>query len=407
MTITTEHNWRTYVVEPLQTVVFRSGFPFGSGVRTDGSNWPLPSAAAGLLCTQWERARSAHALPDYAAAARHVAQKGPWLLRWADEAATPVWCVPKPADALYMGGSAAAVVEAVALLPQPCPDGGGCDLPTAPATAAGDGVDRPGTLLPVMLPPNHKGKPRPGPAWWTFEEWLRWRCGEVLHWHGSAAADLPREARTHVSIDDASGAARDGQLFRTDGWGVGASLSGAPSRWGFVLLSNEDVPSSSVRFGGEGRLSALQALAQPPHGLDGPPEPLRQRARGASGLSLTLTTPAIFAHGWWPGWLDRSGVGSPPGTPRIRLRLRAAAIERWLPVSGWDLALQTPKAMRKAVAAGAVYWFDLIEPTDAVQALHDLWLASVSDREDDRRQGFGVVLPAPWSPPSSVPQDPL
>ncbi len=56
--------------------------------------------------------------------------------------------------------------------------------------------------------------------------------------------------------------------------------------------------------------------------------------------------------------------------------------------------------MRKAVAAGAVYWFELIEPSDPEQALHDLWLASISDREDDRRQGFGVVLPAPWSPPS-------
>ena len=116
--------------------------------------------------------------------------------------------------------------------------------------------------------------------------------------------------------------------------------------------------------------------------------------QGQKGLRLTLCTPAIFAKGFLPAWLDeKTLIGTLPSTS-ISVRLRAAAIERWLPVSGWDLQQYAPKAMRKAVAAGAVYWFELLsENADGIEALA---FSSISDHPQDQKDGFGIVNIAPW-----------
>ena len=109
---------------------------------------------------------------------------------------------------------------------------------------------------------------------------------------------------------------------------------------------------------------------------------------------LTLLTPALFDKGWLPGWLDSQTLtGTLPHT-NLQVKLRAAAIDRWLPVSGWDLQQHAPKAMRKAVSAGAVYWFEIQSgnPAELTQAQ---WQA-FRDSEQDRRDGFGIGLIGPW-----------
>ena len=83
----------------------------------------------------------------------------------------------------------------------------------------------------------------------------------------------------------------------------------------------------------------------------------------------------------------------------MRLRLRAAAVERWQPHSGWDLARRQPRPTRKLVPAGATYWFDVLGACDR-EALAALWLTSVCDKPQDRLDGFGLALPGPWAPPT-------
>ena len=123
---------------------------------------------------------------------------------------------------------------------------------------------------------------------------------------------------------------------------------------------------------------------------------LASQIREAGGLSLTLLTPALFTEGWYPTWLDEKLEGTPPGCDGLRLKLRAAAIDRWQPHSGWDLAQQSPRAGRKLVPAGAVFWFQILQDDD--NALNVLWLNHISDQEQDRRDGFGLALPQPWQP---------
>ena len=94
-----------------------------------------------------------------------------------------------------------------------------------------------------------------------------------------------------------------------------------------------------------------------------------------------------------PSWI--TGVaGAKTGEPKppVRLQLRAAAVGRPMALSGWDYVTRGPKATRFLAPAGSVYFFDVLDGGDAT-GLH---LASISDDEQDRLDGFGLVLCGEW-----------
>lgn len=70
--------------------------------------------------------------------------------------------------------------------------------------------------------------------------------------------------------------------------------------------------------------------------------------------------------------------------------------DRWLPVSGWDSIVWKPKATRKAVGVGSVYWFKLVTQMDQ-QTLETLWMQAIADHPQDQRDGFGVAMLSAWS----------
>jgi CRISPR-associated protein Cmr3 len=109
---------------------------------------------------------------------------------------------------------------------------------------------------------------------------------------------------------------------------------------------------------------------------------------------MVLASPAVFRHGWRPGWLGENLEGSPPGSA-VRLRLVGLSIPRWRAVSGWSLAEpRGPKPVRRVVPAGGVYFFEVVGGGTAV-SLADRWLQPVSD-EQDRRDGFGLAAWGTW-----------
>lgn len=367
----------TYQITPLAPLVFRSGKPFGTEIGADGGSLPLPSSVAGMLRTAWadaERQAFSTELLGIHTAGALLAR------REKDGQITPLF--PKPLDALYLKeGENTRLIRCV---PGTLPEGSGCDLP--------DG------LLPLRMSEALDGKPAPGPAFWTFGHLARWGREESLSFEevdkeGEKLPDV--DLRTHVALEARTRAAEDGKLFQT------SSLDLAPrrkeERWAdsellFLARCAKDIPGGLVNFGGERRLARLAKLDG---GWPECPADLQSGIENARGLRLTLATPAIFAKGYLPGWLDK---GTPPDCPGLTLKLRAAAVERWLPISGWDLAEWKPRAMRKAVATGAVYWFEVVGDVPA-GAAEKLWLAAFSDDEQDRRDGFGLALPAWWQAP--------
>lgn len=164
------------------------------------------------------------------------------------------------------------------------------------------------------------------------------------------------------------------------------------------------LPDGCLRcVGGERRPAWIARCPAATDPWPGYPEALRQAfAQPSQGLRLVLATPALFDNGWRPGWLDETLQGTPPGCPGLRLKLRAVALERWQAFSGWDMRPPdgrrggAARAVRRLVPAGSVYWFEILEDRTDGAAVEALWLASVCDREADRRDGFGLVLPGVW-----------
>ena len=382
----------SYFLGALAPLVFRSGKPFGAQSDTDDIQFPLPSAAAGLVRTQimrqngcdWggkaqgNRAKLSDAQVDEL---RQIAVQGAFLAKQDISDGLKI-LLPKPADALYLKNKETDKIELVRLAPQAFGSDTAADFPHA-------------DLLPVQIQSPIKGKPQSGAIYWDLADILAWHKGEKLGFddvNKRGAQSLPIETRTHVGIDRKTLAAEDGRLFQTAAYDFAESAQKHHQGWesyryGFMIRTAADLQDNSVvRFGGEGRLSRLNKISddvfkQPEYAY-------------TNGLMLTLLTPALFEKGWLPGWLDSQTLtGTLPHT-NLQVKLRSAAIDRWLPVSGWDLQQHAPKAMRKAVSAGAVYWFEIQSgnPDELSQAQ---W-QSFSDNEQDRRDGFGIGLIGPW-----------
>lgn len=357
----------TYLIEPKAPLVIRSGRPFDGQTGADEARFPSPSTLAGAL-------RSAYAESAGKALCSELAQipvAGPLPVRLAE---TPELMVPKPEDALYFWNEDKTAVHLVRAAPDKLIEGEGCDLP--------------GGLLPVQLTEPIKSKPASGPRWWSISDLLAWRSSEpaLLNFDRvkqNGWSPLPDEIRTHVGMNADTKAAESGKLFQTAGldfWTRNGQEGRFPeNRIAITGCIAGDIAPGLITLGGERRLSAI---APAPVGLwPALPSDFVANIQKVGGLSLTMLTPALFDSGWRPRDI--------PG-----LKLRAAALDRWQAHSGWDLVQQKPRAGRKLVPAGAVYWYQITGEID----LASLWLAALSDDEQDRRDGFGLVLPQPWSP---------
>ena len=400
---------RVVTLDPLMPIIVRSGRPTEGMSDADPARLPPPSTIAGCLRTAWARSNGEHPpfSTEFVQQLTRLSVAGPLLLAPGPKqpnntesesldatASSFRILIPKPADARYFGNGEDA--RCVRSAPRPFANWVGADLP--------DG------MLPARSTEEVQGKPGAGPAWWDWEDLLTFRLGgAVEHARLSVNGWSPPagDRRAHVTIDPATHAARDGQMFQTEGLDleVGpARHDETPQRYrlrhgsGSVRLlarCAEPLGATLVHLGGKRRLAFLQPESE--RAWPTPPAEWFDRILKAGGLSLTLLTPGIFSAGYRPGWVGGAALsGNPPSAPRLRLKLCAAAVERWQPHSGWDLAKGKPRPARKLAGAGATYWFRMLDgDADAVTSL---WLASICDDEQDRRDGFGLAMPSPWTP---------
>ena len=380
----------TYLIEPLAPLVFRSAKPFGSQSGTEGANFPLPSSMAGMLRTVTADQHNMVFSSDL----KQQIVKGPFLTRYENKDVFDI-LVPKPTDAIYLKDSTDKTIL-IRLSPRPFESGCYSDLP--------DG------LTPVQMEQDLEGKSTMGPQYWTLTDLIAWQEKTIkfedVQAHG--LNNLPCEQRTHVALNDVTLASESGQLFQTAGLDFQPNITTegwSNKRLGFIAQTNSTLETDLVTLGGERRLSRLskvdnnQWMQVNRH--------LAKQVTKKRGLKLTLVTPATFKQGYLPDWVNAQTLtGYLPKSPSLKLKLCAVIIERWLPVSGWALAhkdrdgniTQKPKAMRKAVAAGAVYWFEVLEGEVPDNLDEVLWLSSISDDAQDQYDGFGLVLPAAWQP---------
>lgn len=386
---------QSYLLRPLSPLVFGNGKPFDAQSEASDIVFPLPSSAAGLLRSQFlqQNKLTLHKADkhlklseeDYAKL-QAMKQVGPFLAEILENGEYNLF-VAKPADALYLLDKKEQKIKLVRLQPQKMPDDVGCDLPN--------------NLLPVMMDSNIKGKPQKGAIFWHIGDSIAWQNGEALTYEQvdkKGVQSLPIDVRTHAAIDDETHSSEEGRLFQSIAYDLGATRKENYKGWeersyGFLLLGDQALQGGLVKFGGEGRLSEMNPVK--PHSSLLLNNATVTEIKKAQGIKLTLLTPAIFGNGYLPAWLDEATMqGTLPHTT-IQVQLKACSMDRWIPVSGWDMQEHSPKAVRKAVAAGAVYWFEIMSGDP--QELTELMMQSVSDDQQDQHDGFGIVSIAPWA----------
>lgn len=431
------------IATPFDPLVARDGRPFGSGDVAHSHSWLMPSAFSGSLRTavgkhgKWRKKNGVapfnFKISNDVEKLKEISTTGalPYLknlvLKDENRRTLDVLYLPKPFDCVV--SESGNVRKPYVVRPEVLggDEGEGVNWP--------DGIN----LRPAMLQgDNDEGfKPVSTVPFWSWARMMEWlgtsqipvgttvsdevfpqlrEMEAVLRRNGLNA--FPEDVRVGVKIDGATGTAEDGALFTT----VGLDLFQKSLKRSIVLYSQVEFPdgveiggSFLSSLGGKKRLAGWEVSDVETNSF-APPDELKQKVKETGRVRMVLATPAIFKKGYYPGWLEEKDdygflMGNPPSCVDVKLKLVSMAIDRWIPVSGWDLAKKGPKAVRRLVPAGGVYFFEIVaneeERDKKVDELFkNAWFKSVCDdkqdrrdgldEEQDRRDGFGVALWGVW-----------
>ncbi len=372
------------IIDARDPIVARDGRPFGGAVpggRMKGVDWLYPSVLTGSVRTLCGKLAGGSFDDGVVSALKRIEVAGPLPL------GPRGLFLPAPKDILKREGDT-----------QQC-------FALRPATASKGWSDLPGDLEPATLPDTAEGdfKPSPLPPFWSSAKMAEWLANPVgtgfeapaVNGSGEYLAAPERDERFHVSLDPATGVAAEGQLFKTVAFSLkeGTTLSArlrfdSNSQFAKHLTALKAIHS----LGGERRLAEFRVTSSHVWNC---PSTASAALDNAKLVRMVLASPAVFAHGWRPAWLDEKFEGSPPGSSVV-LKLVSACVERWKPISGWSLERGSvgPKRIRRLVPAGSVYFFDVL--AGKAGALAERWLEPVSDVEQDRRDGFGMAVWGVW-----------
>lgn len=206
------------------------------------------------------------------------------------------------------------------------------------------------------------------------------------------------EAKIGMARNSVTHASREGALYRLDmrrpevldtrvdeqGHNRSPHFSPTATRFIVQISGLDDFPKQGMmHLGGEGKAAAF-------HQIDAPLN-VTSPSIDAQGFKVCLATPAVFANGWLPGWLEQDRDGVWQGSPGngMQLTLLAAAVGRYQPIGGFDIIKKLPKPLQRMVPAGSVYYFrlDAGSQKDVVAMLHQ---TAISDDKHYCRQGFGI-----------------
>ncbi|KTE90030.1 hypothetical protein AT727_08870 [Desulfitobacterium hafniense] len=203
----------------------------------------------------------------------------------------------------------------------------------------------------------------------TFKEYLNSGAEEFYYKklsdyiHNEPKIGITRSKQTHSS--------QEHMLYRVDM----RRMDKASFVVGYTGIS---LPQEGfIKLGGEGKGAIYKPISMRPI-----PAPQRESKR----FKLYLATPAIYGKGWIPQWMDQNTLeGVYQG---IHVKMLAAAVGRPVFIGGFDMKQKRPKPMQKAVSAGSVYYFEIIEGQweEVIQSFHG---KNISDNL--AKQGFGLA----------------
>lgn len=421
---------RAWWLEPREPLVFGDGSRMPALVPRHRFLLPPQGTLAGMVRTRFVAGQGRVSKAE-ARELLAIRLRGPWLAHRREEGQAPELWLPVPADVVATPGE------------------GGERYLAGELSLAQDGE---GTLWPVegAKPPalatladrleDGTKTRRPRFPFWPFDQVVRWSLepGSFAPSPPPDPAPITPEYRVHVAIDDATWTAEPEMLFSSaglryaTGFGLAVEVTDgrkAPRQAGpapggldrlLVLGAESRTAASTVLTGSVFPAFSDPALPEAEAGADEEwpagradtwedlyrrrIESLVQAGRRV-GLRLQLLTPGAFG-GWQPAW-----------PPELEGKLLAVCMDRFVPVSGWDLQARGPRRVRRLVPAGSVYYLGPFgEGEDAVETplrlCRQWWGASLCQGQGGdeaaflappAHDGYGLVLPAPFPIPRRSP----
>lgn len=376
-----------WLIVPRDPLIFRDGKPFVStpGERANSMSFPFPSTLAGAI-----RTRSGTD-PQIGFDVKQIDKlleksvRGPILVELDSDGNILERYFPAPSDALLVKHEKDQEVLRYALAP----------------------INQPGTFTDLselaLVGPGSQIKDKPyknAPRYWKWsaiESWLlkAMDSTEPVNPQILGLDDLHRDQRTHVSIDPAIQASQEGALFQTRGLEFTRAILNDEKRMknahslALAFATDAELSPGMGFLGGERRV-AQWCKAQNVLPVSEKLASIRNEINTSRHCRLILATPAFFSRGYLPDYLEK----------QFGVKVIAAALSRYQTISGWDYAKPNggePKPTRRLVPAGSVYFLDLEHVKNIDEFFDGVWLKTISDDEQSRRDGFGLALLGTWT----------
>lgn len=387
-----------WLIQPRDPLVFRDGKPFNAtpGAQAKSLPFPYPATVAGGVRTRVGMAENGRFDSQQIERLLQLNVRGPLLVALDDAGEIATWFFPAPTDCLIIQeGEKSTQGKRLWVRPVAIPAGALTNL---------EGVHLLSALLhevtqvgscPVVKQKPHKAAPHFW-NWKTLQTWLLQPGNdpEAKDLAEIGVTGLTAENRVHVRIDAETGTADEGFLFQTNGLEFAATPQDDTSktlsefRHYALAVETDATPARGVDFlGGERRVVAWTPSTQ---SFPACPDEIRRAIVAQKHCRLVLATPALFTQGYLPEWVCKQISG-------LTVKVVAAAVARYQTISGWDVKQNVQKPSRRLAPAGSVYFLSLEGDEQAIGHFIDaVWMQSINDDAQDRRDGFGLALLGAW-----------
>ncbi len=189
------------------------------------------------------------------------------------------------------------------------------------------------------------------------------------------------EDKIGIKIDNRTNSAQEGYLYKTHYIRMAKDIYNQIHFVVDVECGDYSFPEEGfLKLGGEGKIARVEAIKElPAFFRDDVVEEIKEKVDKTGYFKLVLVTPAFFKDGWKP---DLDSLG-------IKAELVSANIGKPISIGGWDMDKNYPKTMSKAVPAGSVYYYKLLDGT-ADELIKKVHKNSISYKRQN--EGFGIAL---------------
>lgn len=385
-------DWRIVTFEPLDVIINADARGLADGGYAHEGE-VFPAAFAGVLRTEILRRLKYDFRPGAANDQR------------VKNVAAMVGHDPLPGQPMTFrfAGPFFAMSEGALMFPLPRMYRDSLDAVLSPRSTNGFLCDAPlGALAPLIWEPLLGTAVEPGGSnrvgiinAWELAAWLRGEGAAIPD--ATKVTSLVKQERRWGHVRTEGGTPKAGGLFSrgalrfehhvTTEKPLGGRYAGLLAGIDEDLLPNE---TFTARLAGEGRLVNVEVRrARSDLGpLLGARDAIVTAITTRRRALVYLATPALFKDGWRPTeFINRHSF----------LTLRGAAVGPPLIVAGWDWKANAPKAPKRAVPAGSVYFFEVNEKAESeVKSLVETYHGGASVSDWDGALGFGLAFVGAW-----------